>query len=1100
MKKLTKYGLFILFVLSIVGSSWAQCLITVTTPQGGANLGCGNNTITWTSSNTSGFVKIEYYCDGSWTMITSITSDDGSYTWNIPSGTCCETARIRITDYRDNCTDTGDDFSINCGCQCQITVTAPTIGENLDCSPYEIHWTSQNTSGEVRIEYFCDGTYYTITPSTPDDGSYLWTIPSGLCCQDAKIRIKDAIDYSCIHQSPSFTINCDCGCQINVTSPTAGDTIGCDHTITWTSQGTSGNVQIEFYCDGDWHPIVFNTPDDGSYDWVDFYPLNGCCDSTLIRVSDALDLQCFGIGGPFIFDCECQCLIEVTSPVAGDTIGCDHTITWTSQGTSGNVQIEYYCNGDWHPIVFNTPDDGSYDWVDFYPPTGCCDSTLIRVSDALDLQCYGIDGPFVFNCECCKITVTYPNGGEIILCDSLNYITWDSEHTSGVVMIEYFCDTLWHVITPATQDDGNYTWAVFPDSLTDSTCCDTAFIKITDVQNPFCYDFSDSAFTIICGCDSCCTIKVISPNGGENLGCGNYKIVWQSYCTSGKVKIQYYCDGTWQTIVSSTPDDGSYIWTIPANTCCENAKIRIIDVIYSYCYDMSDGYFTIECECDDWFFKKGDGDSIKYGISEFDQKQDTWQTWRTELIAANVWTYCGPVAAANCLWWYDSRIEADYGHEVDLVKAYGSWDDKNTSNVKPFVEDLARRCRTNMSYPWLPDQPRLGTDLYDMRVGINSLLYESKLDTFLYVHKEKAPLWDNVIEELGRCQDVILLLGIYGENENTHQWERIGGHYVTMAGFNSTSPQWIGISDPFLDHAEGDQGIGSPPHDPYVHNNSNIISGPHGTDIHDPYRVDLTQCTPYATWKLPTYKISGQMFTNFLHQNQYRPSLYTIPAFLDTIPSDTICVNPEYALYVSPYEGNLGSIGGEKTDQDGNYLEGWEIKLKNSNGNLLDVTFTDIAGRFIFGGLTPGSYIIEEGNVSGWQGVSPVGGKYTVTLNPKEHIRDLVFVNLFEGIGIDEQFNKQSQELQLERNYPNPFNSSTVIKFYIPKSTSISLKIYNYLGQEIKTLFEGFKNSGTYQLTWDGANSVGETVSNGIYFVKLKNDTETKTIKIMLIQ
>jgi hypothetical protein len=1122
MKNVTKYSLTFLFMLSFASGSWAQCLITVTAPQGGTNLGCGNNIITWTSQNTSGYVKIEYYCDGSWTEIISGTPDDGSYGWYVPSGTCCEIARIRVTDLYDNCTDSSGDFSINCECsECQINITAPTSGENLDCGPYIITWTSQNTSGNVKILYHCNGTWHTITSNTPDDGSYIWTIPPGTCCQGAKIEISDISDNSCFDQSGSLTIDCNCECLINVTSPTSGETIGCGQTITWTSQNTSGNVQIEYYCNGDWHPIVFNTPDDGSYDWIDFYPQNGCCDSTLIRISDALDLQCFGASEPFIFSCHC-CDITVTQPNGGEIITCTlgptdpwswEKIKWTSMNTSGMVKIEYFCDSLWHVITPATPDDGEYGWMilpDYSTDSTCCDTAFIKITDVQNPFCYDFsDSAFTINCGCedCTIDVKYPNGGEIITCTlgpndpwSWEKIKWTSWLTSGMVKIEYYCDGLWHVITPSTPDDGEYGWMILPDSMTDSTCCDTAIIKITDVQNPLCYDFSDSAFTITCGCDSNCSINVTSPTAGMTVSCG-HTITWSSQNTSGNVQIEYYCDGDWHPIVFNTPDDGSYVWNdfYPPSGCCDSTLIRVSDALDLQCFDIN-GPFIFNCDCEDWFYKKSDGDSIKYGIPDFDQKQDSWQAWRIESIIENVWTHCGPVAVANCLWWYDSRIQADYGHKVDLVKAYGPWHDKNINNVRPFVEDLARRCRTNMPYPWSTDEPRLGTDIYDMRVGINSLLYDSQLDTFLYVHKEQAPLWENVIKELRRCQDVILLLGIYGINKNTQQWERIGGHYVTMAGFSIANPPWIGISDPFLDHAEGDQGIGNPPHDAYVHNNSNRISGPHGTDAHDPYIVGFTPCTSNAAWELPTYNITQQMFYNFWHQNDYHPSLYNVPVYPDTVSSDTMCVSSEYALYVSPYEGSLGSIGGMKTDNSGNFIEGWKIKLNDSNGNLLDVTFTDIYGRFLFGGLGPASYTIAEGNVSGWQSVSPAGGKYTITLNTNEHIRDLEFVNNFTGTSIDEKLDEQLPGFKLERNYPNPFNSSTVIKYELPKSTSISLIIYNSLGQETKTLFEGFKDKGTYQHIWDGSNFKGEKVSNGIYFVKLRNDRNIKTIKILLIQ
>ena len=151
MKNLTKYILTFLFILPVGSTVWAQCFITVTSPSAGATLGCGNNIITWTSQFTSGLVRIEYYCDGSWTTILTGTPDDGSYSWNIPPGTCCETARIRISDIYGSCSDISDEFSIYCACSgCQLNITSPGIGETVGCD-HTITWTSQYTSGAVRF-------------------------------------------------------------------------------------------------------------------------------------------------------------------------------------------------------------------------------------------------------------------------------------------------------------------------------------------------------------------------------------------------------------------------------------------------------------------------------------------------------------------------------------------------------------------------------------------------------------------------------------------------------------------------------------------------------------------------------------------------------------------------------------------------------------------------------------------------------------------------------------------------------------------------------------------------------------------------------------
>ncbi len=72
-------------------------------------------------------------------------------------------------------------------------------------------------------------------------------------------------------------------------------------------------------------------------------------------------------------------------------------------------------------------------------------------------------------------------------------------------------------------------------------------------------------------------------------------------------------------------------------------------------------------------------------------------------------------------------------------------------------------------------------------------------------------------------------------------------------------------------------------------------------------------------------------------------------------------------------------------------------------------------------------------------------------------------------------------EFLLWQNYPNPFNSSSVIKYSIPKSSQVTLRIFNTLGQEIKTLVNEEKTIGIYEINWDAVSSTGGLPS-GVYF------------------
>ncbi len=73
----------------------------------------------------------------------------------------------------------------------------------------------------------------------------------------------------------------------------------------------------------------------------------------------------------------------------------------------------------------------------------------------------------------------------------------------------------------------------------------------------------------------------------------------------------------------------------------------------------------------------------------------------------------------------------------------------------------------------------------------------------------------------------------------------------------------------------------------------------------------------------------------------------------------------------------------------------------------------------------------------------------------------------------------------LYQNSPNPFNAGTEIRFQLPRNVYVELKIYNILGQTVRTLTQGYKNAGHYLLRWDGKTDDGLTLPSGVYFSKL---------------
>jgi len=91
------------------------------------------------------------------------------------------------------------------------------------------------------------------------------------------------------------------------------------------------------------------------------------------------------------------------------------------------------------------------------------------------------------------------------------------------------------------------------------------------------------------------------------------------------------------------------------------------------------------------------------------------------------------------------------------------------------------------------------------------------------------------------------------------------------------------------------------------------------------------------------------------------------------------------------------------------------------------------------------------------------------------------------------------EKWEIEQNFPNPFNAETIIRYKIPKYSFVSLKIYNILGIEVKTLVNEPKQPGNYYVKWDGKNDASIDLPSGIYFYEIKTKEFHKIKKMILL-
>ncbi|MBX7151845.1 T9SS type A sorting domain-containing protein [bacterium] len=98
------------------------------------------------------------------------------------------------------------------------------------------------------------------------------------------------------------------------------------------------------------------------------------------------------------------------------------------------------------------------------------------------------------------------------------------------------------------------------------------------------------------------------------------------------------------------------------------------------------------------------------------------------------------------------------------------------------------------------------------------------------------------------------------------------------------------------------------------------------------------------------------------------------------------------------------------------------------------------------------------------------------------------------------QFTLVPLEFALHSNYPNPFNPSTTIAYDLPKESKITLKVFNALGQEVRTLINEIRPQGFHSIQWDGRNNSGQSVASGLYIYQIQADKIVKSKKMLLLK
>lgn len=140
-----------------------------------------------------------------------------------------------------------------------------------------------------------------------------------------------------------------------------------------------------------------------------------------------------------------------------------------------------------------------------------------------------------------------------------------------------------------------------------------------------------------------------------------------------------------------------------------------------------------------------------------------------------------------------------------------------------------------------------------------------------------------------------------------------------------------------------------------------------------------------------------------------------------------------------------------------------------------------------------------------WAIISPVSrvkypqGKIITPLRNASYRLVIGSISYFENETIN--FRDIPRQFKLSQNYPNPFNPDTKIIFELPIDNTISVEIYNVIGQKVRTLKKNEDTpSGYYTVNWDARNDSNTQVPSGIYLLRLSSNNFVKSIKMLLIR
>ena len=1025
--------------------------------------------ISWKSEGIGSVeVKIEYSTDygATFNLINFQTNTDGSniYNWTVPNtpSTQClvKISAGGLSDYSDLV------FTINE--PPRITIVEPNGGESwIAGEQQQIKWESANVgSYDVQLEYSTDNgtTYKFIDFVTNIDGlnTYNWEVPntpSNQCL--VKVSVLGISDNSdaifTITGIPKITVDSPNGGEVFISNIIPQELME----IKWISKNFDNPVRIDieyFTQNLKWSRVIAeNTPNDGSYETVYWGPNNLYYPKIMqarIRVADANKNAPGEPEDGKIYDWSNSSFtikehegLSIISPNGGEVweYGSQHEIKWISNNISNTVTIAL---GVYDPVgslvgygIAVTDNDGSYIWTvdaDWKSLDSLkCIVEISEYSDTISLRDHS-DSYFT--------VVQNTSAGESVYVDLGNgtEITFDSVDSSGTTTL--------NVTQTGTPPPNSFTVLGSPNYYNiQTTSSFTGNVKIN-------INYSDSGLTEM---------------EESNLRLNVFDTLLTKW-----VDITTIMDLENNNISGEVDHLSEFAILMP------NSDSQVYTVTNTN--DTGEGSFR---KAIDDANKNGSPDKIKFNIPKADPNYD---------VSKGVW-YIRPVT------YFESLL--DSGTVIDgTSQRIFIGEDTNTEGPEIVISG------TNMS-----------TNNGCLIIQGNKIeIYELTINNFNSAAVLIANSNNNVISgcyigtdctgmkseenrsgiEMGpNVNGTLIGPSVFLDKPNVISGNSQNGIFIVENSKNNEIiGNYIGVnknaSDTIQNKLRGiDLSRGA--------NNNTIMENFIGGNYQGIYISESSNNLVIAnkigtndTWEYELSNSSGVLVFNNSSENIIRENI--------------IGYNKGWGIKVS----GVNSI--RNTISQNFIADNIGLGIDNSDGGNLELStpvIVSVSNTEISGTAGPNQVIeifadsSNEGKEYLESTISDASGNFSVTLN-SSLILPYITATATDDLGntsefslpiiitnIDEIEKQIPTDYTLFQNYPNPFNPSTILSYQIPSSGHISLKIYDILGKEIKTLVNQKQQAGNYEISFDAKN-----LPSGVYFYQLKTKFNTMTKKMLLLE